>query len=60
MISDILDTSKKYNISGYMLTVDLQKAFDSIDHVFLLACLEKFGFGNNFINNLDFYYVEQE
>jgi len=49
LISDILDTSKKYNISGYMLTVDLQKAFDSIDHVFLLACLEKFGFGNNFI-----------
>ena len=49
LISDILDTSKKYNIPGYMLTVDLQKAFDSIDHTFLLACLEKFGFGKNFI-----------
>ena len=48
LISDILDTSMKYNISGYMLTVDLQKAFDSIDHIFLLACLDKFGFGNNF------------
>ena len=49
LISDILDISKKFNVSGYILTVDLQKAFDSIDHTFLLACLEKFGFGNNFI-----------
>ena len=38
------------NVSGYMLTVDLQKAFDSIDHIFLLACLKKFGFGKNFID----------
>ena len=49
LISDILDISSKLNIPGYMLTVDLQKAFDSIDHVFLVACLEKFGFGKNFI-----------
>ena len=32
-----------------MLTVDLEKAFDSIDHIFLLACLKKFGFGDNFL-----------
>ena len=49
LISDVLDTSKKLNIPGYILTVDLQKAFDSIDHIFLVACLEKFGFGINFI-----------
>ena len=49
LISDILDVSSRYNIPGYILTVDLQKAFDSIDHTFLLACLEKFGFGHNFI-----------
>jgi len=49
LISDILDICNKLNIPGYMLTVDLQKAFDSIDHVFLVACLEKFGFGKNFV-----------
>ena len=49
LISDILDISKMLDVSGYLLTVDLQKAFDSIDHIFLLACLEKFGFGTNFI-----------
>ena len=49
LISDILESSKIFNVPGFMLTVDLQKAFDSIDHEFLLACLEKFGFGSNFI-----------
>ena len=49
LISDILDCSEKYNIPGYILTVDLQKAFDSIDHTFLIAVLKKFGFGDNFI-----------
>ena len=50
LISDVLDTTKSLNLPGYMLTVDLEKAFDSIDHVFLLACLRKFGFGENFIS----------
>ena len=49
LICDILDSSMKYNIPGYILTVDLEKAFDSIDHVFLIAVLKKFGFGENFI-----------
>ena len=48
LISDILETSKKYNIPGYILTVDLEKAFDSIDPTFLHSCLEKLGFGENF------------
>lgn len=49
LISDILESSKRYNIPGFLLTVDLEKAFDSIDHIFLLACLEKLGFGPNFL-----------
>ena len=50
LISDILESSTKYNIPGYVLTVDLEKAFDSIDLTFLFACLEKFGFRENFLN----------
>ena len=49
LISDVLDTTYMYNIPGYILTADLQKAFDSIDHTFLLSCLKKFGFGDDFI-----------
>ena len=30
--------------------MDIEKAFDSLDHNFLLIVLEKIGFGNNFIS----------
>ena len=50
LISDILDICDSENISGFLLTADLEKAFDSIDHTFLISCLEKYGFGPNFIN----------
>ena len=49
LISDVLELSEKYNVPGYILTVDLEKAFDSIDHTFLMAVLKKFGFGENFL-----------
>ncbi len=41
--------TEKLNIGGYMVTVDIEKAFDSMDHTFLFAALEKFGFGASFI-----------
>ena len=41
----------KENIPGYLITMDLEKVFDSLDHVFFLLCaLRKFGFGDSFIN----------
>ena len=44
LISDILDASKKQKIEGFLLTIDLEKAFDSVNHNFLIACLKKNGF----------------
>ena len=49
LISDILEVTDTEKLEGYMLTADLEKAFDSIDHTFLLSCLEKYGFGPNFL-----------
>ena len=49
LISDILELSDIENIPGYLLTADIEKAFDSIDHTFLLSCLQKYGFGPNFL-----------
>ena len=49
LISDILELSNSKNLSGYILTADLEKAFDSIDHTFLMSCLKKFGFGPKFL-----------
>ena len=41
---DILD------IPGYLATIDIEKAFDSLEHDFLLFALKKFGFNENFIH----------
>ena len=49
LISDIIEICSKENISGYLVTMDLEKAFDSLDHDFLLCGLKKFGFGDGFI-----------
>ena len=50
LISDILEITDLYNIGGYILTADIEKAFDSMDHTFLIAALKKFGFGPYFID----------
>ena len=49
LISYILEISNVLNLRGYIVTVDIEKAFDSLSHSFLLACLKKFGFRHDFI-----------
>ena len=48
LISDILEISNIFNLKGYKVTVDIEKAFDSLSHS-LLACLKKLEFGHDFI-----------
>ena len=36
LISDLLDISNKLGIDVYLVTVDIEKAFDSLDHEFWL------------------------
>ena len=50
LISDIIEVCEKQNIGGYLVTMDIEKAFDSLDHDFLVHVLNKFGFGSNFIS----------
>ena len=37
------------NMEDYLLTIDIENAFDCVDHYFLLAVLEKYGFKKNFL-----------
>ena len=50
LTSDIIEVCEKQNIGGYLVTMDIEKAFDSLDHDFLVHVLNKFGFGSNFIS----------
>ena len=41
LIFDILDVSEKFIVSGYLFTIDIAKAFVSLDHDFLIIALVK-------------------
>ena len=49
LILDILEISNVFNLRGYTMTVDIEKALDSLSHSLLLPSLKKFGFGHDFI-----------
>ena len=47
LISDILEFTEIHNIPGYMITADIEKAFDSIEHNFITATLQESCVMNN-------------
>ena len=49
LIDDILEYADYNDIPSILFSADFEKAFNSIDHSFMFAVLEKFGFGPNFI-----------
>ena len=49
LISDILYYTEAVKLEGYILAADMKKAFDSVDHNFIIAALEAYGFGPNFV-----------
>ena len=48
-VSDLLFYADQNNLDGYLVSVDMEKAFDSLDHTFIISTLRKYGFGPNFI-----------
>ena len=49
LISDLLEISDTLKLDGLLATIDIQKAFDSVDHAFKISTLERYGFGNRFV-----------
>ena len=60
LISDILEYTDNAEIPCYMLSADIEKAFDSVSHTFLIAVLKKFRFGQDFIGWIRILLVDQE
>ena len=36
LTSDLLDVTEKFKTKGYLVAIDIEKVFDSLDHSFLL------------------------
>ena len=60
LIYDVLQTASILNKKGFLLTVDINKAFNSVNHSFLLAVLQKYGFGEWFLKWIQILIKNQE
>lgn len=49
LTADIINVCDKENGPDYLLIIDTEKVFDSLDHNFLICILRKFVIGDNFI-----------
>ena len=50
VIYDVLDLSQRKNITGLLLILDFEKAFDTINWNFLIKSLNLYNFGESLIN----------
>jgi exonuclease III len=57
LIQDIMAYTKQENISGILLQIDFEKAFDSIEWEFLIQALKRFNFGDSFIKWVNVIYT---
>ena len=55
-IMDLFEFCENNDIPGAFLCTDFEKAFDSLEHNFIRKTLQRFNFGNNFINWFDILY----
>ena len=60
LIADITEITDILNKEGFLVTMDIEKAFNSLDHTFLIFVLKKFSFGNDFVNWIETLISKQE
>ena len=49
LINDILEYTNENDIEAILFSADFEKAFDSVEHSFIISTLRAFGFGPDFI-----------
>ena len=60
LISDIIEIANTRQMEGFLVTMDVEKALDSLDHKLLISVLKKIGFGQNFISRIEIILKNQE
>lgn len=56
-IQSVIDHCDENNLEGYLVSLDAKKAFDSIDHDFMLRVLKEFNFSKKFIHIIKTFYI---
>ena len=57
LVRDVLDMIDKTNEPAILVSLDQEKAFDRVDHDFMLRVLRKFGFGPSFCRWVEIFYA---
>ena len=52
LVVDIIETCDLEELEGYLVAIDFEKVFDSLNNSFLITALEYYGFGNHFIDRI--------
>ena len=53
----LLEVPDKLKLNGYVVAMNIEKILNSLDHDFIIATLEKFGFKSNFIDWIKFFKI---
>ena len=48
-ISDVIETTNTWHMEGFLVTMDVEKASDSLDHKFLISVLKKLNWSNLYL-----------
>ncbi|CAM2111689.1 unnamed protein product [Caretta caretta] len=60
LVRDLLELGRRDGLSFALLSLDQEKAFDRVDHEYLLSTLQAFGFGPQFVSFLWVLYASAE
>ncbi|CAM2097000.1 unnamed protein product [Caretta caretta] len=60
LVQDLLELGRRDGLSFALLSLDQEKAFDRVDHGYLLSTLQAFGFGPQFVSFLWVLYASAE
>ena len=60
LIVGIIEITDVLIKEAYLITMDIEKVFDPLDHTFVISVLKKFGFGKNFVSWIETSISKQE
>ena len=58
-IDDVVQYTKQIDPSGILITIDFEKAFDSLSHKYLFKVLHAFNFGSYFVQWIRTFFLER-